>query len=135
MLSVCCLFLTSIVKISVKLDSKLNQDTQYEWHLFLIQLEPLLSKSEVVEVYKDKLVLNEQGESAVYTIEKYNTMIRRKKGGTGHEPLLTGVQQVAFSEEGEGVRIEVDFLQGQSREARLPVKRKKDATPQFLSED
>lgn len=120
--SVCCLFLTTIVKTSVKLDASLKKDSQYEWHVFLIQLEESLNKSSLVSLTSERMAIRDDSDKSVYYIEKYNTMIRRKKGGTGHEPLLLDIQRVIFSRFEEGVTIEVEFLQGEKRTANIPIK-------------
>ena len=87
----------------------------YEWTLFTQSLKRELwsGKDIVVEPNKISFTLNDERIS----YEKYQQSIRRRVNDTGHEVVLQSVHFFSFSSLQQGMRVELEFLNGEKVES------------------
>lgn len=98
--------------------TQMEANNNPEWDLFLIQFRNEVKLHEIQKTEPQKLTLkSKEGNNIVFS--KYETLLRRQVNGTGHEIYLTSVKNIHFSIKNEMLWMEVTFLNGTKKEARL----------------
>lgn len=118
MMFIGCLFLSlpTIVQQVEKTNSRLAGRAEKEWELFLRQLAYETKEAALTQVTQYNLYFSDPTiENREIVIRRYQADKIRKTTGNnkGHQLLLTGLKDARFSEEGEQVKVEVEFLSGE----------------------
>lgn len=108
--------------------ANVKDDRQIEWHLFLNQMEKDIRGTEFLNVTEKRLTVVKfnvsKDASERITYERFGSMIRRRVGGDGHQPMLT---QVSMSEfillTKNKVKLTVTFDNGEKFTAYVKVNR------------
>ncbi|ALS78856.1 competence type IV pilus minor pilin ComGF [Planococcus kocurii] len=88
-----------------------------EWQLFAIDLQSYLNHSDAIEIINggSGIRIAQMGEE--FDIELYTDMIRKQKNRKGHEVMLTRVRQSHFTLVGNKLKVQTEFLSGNTEEA------------------
>lgn len=98
-------------------DRTIQQGNKEEWDLFHIQLRRELQSSSQWKPDESRLTFS-NAEGTVL-IEKYQTVLRRRVNQTGHEVMLQNVDNARFYWKEGCLRLDVQFTDGERREARF----------------
>lgn len=113
LLSVSCLLLP-MLQINQQTHQKMEETSRQDWYVFMIQITNLVENYQLLEVESTKLSFyDEHGITTKHPIIEYydkRHLIRKTSKKGGYEPLLMNVKKVQFQNEGNYVRIEVEFL-------------------------
>ncbi|MGM9902780.1 hypothetical protein A5844_002198 [Enterococcus sp. 10A9_DIV0425] len=101
------LFIRQTEKINLFLQSK----EQKEWLIFLAQLDEEVSHSTNMYVKENRLYYEKE---KIYILESHQEMIRKRSMSGGHQPMLTGVEEVEMKEEKNSISLIVTFKNGES---------------------
>ena len=91
--------------------------TNTAWELFALDLQ-----AELIDIRTFAIHDNKQGfqvhdrDNQVIDIERTNNVIRKRKDGEGHVPLLTEMQSVQFKEDGMHLHVDVTMQDGTRKE-------------------
>lgn len=88
-----------------------------EWELFVSQLKKEVQASDFVDVVNGKLTLRRGGQ--IITFEPYQTVLRRRVDGKGHEVVLQNVEMVSFNKDSSELRVEVKDIYQEKNEASI----------------
>lgn len=96
-----CVFLFSMAISQTKtVRANVKDDRQIEWHLFLSQMENDIRGTEFSNLNERRLTVLkfnvEKNTSERISYERFGSMIRRRVGGDGHQPMLTQVSTSEF---------------------------------------
>lgn len=127
--STLCFLLLSIGIMQTRtIREQLENDKQIEWHLFLNQLEYYLQDSELVSVSRDNLTVKEPNkqtgkfETVSYVRPQTNRSVLIRRVNNGNQRLLSEVNWVRFSRNGETLEIEGYFQNGETYNAQIRIK-------------
>ncbi|MBP1045219.1 ComGF family competence protein [Enterococcus sp. BWM-S5] len=116
--SVICLLGYGYIKNAQIIGRQLQNTSEKEWHIFLIQLENEIRGYDLVSVHSDYLTLYDtEKEYAVLIEMKQNKIIKSANGG--YQPLLTRVEAATFRQEEGGIVLQLSFENGKNKEAVL----------------
>lgn len=99
---------------------------QSNWELFVFDINTYFVDVISFEVYKDHGKITFETPRGLYSIEHYQTIIRKQVNHLGHEPLLIGVKNCQFYLKNEELTIAVEFLNGIKKERTyyVPINKK-----------
>lgn len=121
--SLCILLISSSVMHVRDIRQGIEEDYQIEWHIFLNQLEFYLQESDLVSVTRDRLEVispeEETGRKREVRYERHFRMIRRRVGNDGHQPMLRGLEQFAFSKEENMLILYALFQNGEEYQTKI----------------
>ena len=113
LLSVSCLLLP-MLQINQQTHQKMEETSRQDWYVFMIQIANLVENYQLVEVEPTRLSFYDaHGTTTKYPVIEYydkGHLIRKTSKIGGHEPLLMNVKWAQFQNEGNYVKIEVEFL-------------------------
>lgn len=92
-----------------------------EWELFTYDLRTYLNSGSNATVINGGKGIRMTEAGTLLTIEYYSPVIRKQRGGQGHEIMLTDVQHVAFSISGGELTIQTVFRNGIRKEESYAV--------------
>lgn len=124
-----CVFLFSMAISQIKtVRANVKDDRQIEWHLFLNQMENDIRGTEFLNVTEKRLTVVKfnvsKDASERITYERFGSMIRRRVGGDGHQPMLTQVSTSEFTLLTKNkVKLTVTFDNGEKFTAYVKVNR------------
>ncbi|MBS4176355.1 competence type IV pilus minor pilin ComGF [Lederbergia citrea] len=99
------------------IDRTIAVEEDYEWNLFLIQLRDELRDHDRLLIYKNRIFIEKHNQSILY--ESYGDVLRRRVNNLGHEIVLQKINTIRFSENGQVLFLNVDFLSGTKEEAQF----------------
>lgn len=105
LLSIFFSFSSLEVKYITHLEDYITQQDQKEWIIFQQQLERELADATEVSCSNSRISYRKDGK--VFFIEKYQQMLRKTSATGGHQPLLTEIKAVSFTENRTAVQIRV----------------------------
>lgn len=88
-----------------------------EFRLFTLELQQYLQGSEQIHILREGKGLRIVQTDAVYDIELYGAVVRKRKNQLGHEIMLTEVANSKFEIEDTTLRIYLEFQSGIKEEA------------------
>ena len=91
-----------LIQQTIQVSDFLQRKDQKEWLIFLAQLEEELNSSHNVSVKNQQL--HYTVEDKQYIIERYQTMIRKRRTSGGHQPMLTSITEPQLLEKEVGSR-------------------------------
>lgn len=116
--SVICMLASGYVKNAQVIGSHLQNTSEKEWHIFLIQLEKELEGCRLISAEANLLTFHDVSQNYTVLIEfKKNKIVKSANGG--YQPMLMRVEAVVFKQEKQRVQIQLRFENGKSREAVL----------------
>lgn len=96
--------------------------TNTAWELFALDLQADLVDIRTFALHDDRQGLQvRNGHDELIDIERTNNVIRRRKDGEGHVPLLTEMHSVHFTESGEYLHVEVTLQDGTRKERSFAI--------------
>ncbi len=127
-ISMCLLLVSFFGGQIIQIQDRVKMDRQIEWHLFLNQLEYELTDSTLEGLYEDSLVvekMQKDGKIKKVSYERYQSLIRRRVGGEGHQPMLTKIRRLVLKPDGQQIRLEATFLNNERYVAFLTMPKEK----------
>ncbi|WP_321385550.1 competence type IV pilus minor pilin ComGF [uncultured Enterococcus sp.] len=118
--SVICLLGSGYIKNVQVLSRHLQNTSEKEWHIFLIQLENELEGCEFVSVESDSLTFYDSIREYTVRIEHKKQKIIKTANG-GYQPMLTKVDSAVFKQTDRKIELQLHFEDGQYREALLSI--------------
>ena len=99
---------------------------QSNWELFVYDVNTYFVDVISFEVSDDHAKITFEIPGGLYSIEQYQTIIRKRIKNLGHEPLLNGVRTCQFYYINEELTIAVEFLNGIKKERTyyVPISKK-----------
>ena len=91
-----------------------NEHTK--WELFVYDMNMYFVDVTSFEVNSTNSKITFQTPDGLYSMERYQNIIRKQVSNQGHEPLLIGIKTCQFYYENEELRIVVEFPNGISKE-------------------
>lgn len=111
--SMTVLLVSVLVQSMSTVHEKNYERNQLDWHIFLNQFEAYLEGTSFEQLSTTALVVNrfnpDKGVMEKDTYEKNVTTFRRRVNSSGHQPMLMDVESLMFTEEGQGVQLDVTF--------------------------
>ncbi|WP_086313839.1 competence protein ComGF [Enterococcus sp. 7F3_DIV0205] len=108
LLSIICLLFSASLKNAAVITKHLKNEGEKEWHIFVIQLENELKHCIYEKTQANKIILkNKKNNKTVWIEHKLGKIVKVENGG--YHPLLMGVRQVNFIEEGKSIIVNVTF--------------------------
>lgn len=98
-----------------QVDKEMRPESRAEWELFIIQLHKELGASHAWDPKQQKLFYEQEGISI--SVEKYQSSVRRRVNGSGHEVMLQGIKDIQFRWEEGSLVAEAAFLEGEKKRA------------------
>ncbi|MFC7364850.1 MULTISPECIES: competence type IV pilus minor pilin ComGF [Bhargavaea] len=116
-LSVFFILFAGFFRYSAVLVHDVGDPSSVEWELFRYELADYLKNVDGVQITErgSKLLVVSGGKRTEIGHYAKNSMIRKRVNDEGHEPMLTGVRSVSFTESGNQLSIRVAFNDGTER--------------------
>ncbi|KOS68076.1 hypothetical protein AEA09_05580 [Lysinibacillus contaminans] len=89
---------------------------QTKWELFVYDVNMYFVDVTSFEVNEVNSKITFQTPNGLYSMERYQNIIRKKVDNLGHEPLLIGIKTCQFYYEDEELTIVVEFPNGIKKE-------------------
>lgn len=89
---------------------------QFEWEIAISQLTMDIRETNEIEIENERLILR-SGEVVLY--EQYGQVLRRRVNHLGHEIILQNIQSVQFYHIQDGIKVEVEDLEGKKYERKI----------------
>lgn len=118
--SIICLLSSGYAKNAQVTGRHLQNASEKEWHIFLIQLENELEGCTFLSAEADRLTLYDEEKRYTVLIEYKQQKIIKSANG-GYQPLLTQVKSAVFNQENQRIQLQLDFENGQSKEVMLTL--------------
>ncbi|MFC3782169.1 competence type IV pilus minor pilin ComGF [Bacillus chungangensis] len=109
------LFFPLILKAYTSIERALETDTDYEWHIFIIQLQKETKRASYWFVQTNQLDIEVDGRLVSY--EGYGEVLRRRVADAGHEIVLQNVSSHSFTLDGHMLHLFVTFTNGIQKDA------------------
>lgn len=118
--SVICLLASGYIRNAQVISKHLQNASEKEWHIFLIQLENELEECTLVSVMPNQLLFFDKKNQYEVLIEfKQKKLIKSANGG--YQPLLTQVETAVFIQNEDKIALQVCFENDKNKEAVLIV--------------
>lgn len=108
------LVLTILWFVNMKTNVLANEHTK--WELFVYNMNMYFVDVTAFEVNKEGTKIIFQTPNGLYSMERYQNIIRKQVSNTGHEPLLIGIKTCQFYYENEELTVVVEFPNGITKE-------------------
>ncbi|WP_283770625.1 competence type IV pilus minor pilin ComGF [Enterococcus lactis] len=100
-----------LIQQTIQVSDFLQRKDQKEWLIFLAQLEEELNSSHNVSVKNQQLYYTVEDKQ--YIIERYQTMIRKRRTSGGHQPMLTSITEFQLLEKEHTISFYVHLENGE----------------------
>lgn len=118
--SIICLLSSGYAKNAQVIGRNLQNASEKEWHIFLIQLENELEDCTFLSAESECLTFYDEENRYTVLIEFKQQKIVKSANG-GYQPLLTRVKTAVFSQENQRIQLQLCFENGQSKEVLLTL--------------
>ncbi|MBL1228106.1 ComGF family competence protein [Enterococcus sp. BWB1-3] len=109
-----CLVSSGYLKNAQVLTDRINNTSEKEWHIFLIQLENEMSNLELISVTKEQIYFHHQEADYPVIVEfKQNKIIKAANGG--YQPLLMKIEKAEFRQQEGKIELEILFENGKNK--------------------
>lgn len=88
----------------------------FEWEVAISQLTMDIREANEIEIENERLILRSR-ENVLY--EQYGQVLRRRVNHLGHEIILQNIQSVQFYHIQDGIKVEVEDLEGKKYERKI----------------
>ena len=98
-----------------------NNDSK-SWHIFLIQLEKECQKLVFQTGSAQEISFLDSETNKTISIQIKEDKIIKRVNGKGYQPLLIGIKNGQFKNEGQSFTLEVTFTSGKTFDSFFPIK-------------
>ena len=117
--SLIMLFFPLILKVYHSIEQVLVTDTDFEWNIFIIQLQKETKRASNWYVQSQQLEIEVDGRLVSYV--GYGEVLRRRVADTGHEIVLQNVSSHSFTLDGHILHLFVTFTNGSQKDASIAL--------------
>ncbi|HCM89508.1 MAG TPA: hypothetical protein DIS85_06400 [Vagococcus sp.] len=104
------LFLQPFLVTLTRIENHLKKNDYLELQIGKIQMEKEMMSTSFIKVDENKIYYNGKDRETII-FEQYNQMIRKTSSIHGHQPIITGIKEVLFTDEDGWIRMEVTTLE------------------------
>ena len=104
-----------LTKVLTQESQRQTTSIDKDWQVFSQQLRAEWQSCHLVRVEGNRIYLDKQGQALAFGKSKSDDFRKTNDKGQGYQPMLYRVAEASFSQEGDLVRLDSRFINGEER--------------------